>query len=120
MSEQVHFEIDQNATFATTVVWTDADGVPIDITDYTVKMDLKDDYDSTEPIISLTNDSGITVTGATGTIDIEITDEQTAEFDFINCVYDLLVEDTDTAVHRIIYGTFTLNRGVTKIEEVTP
>lgn len=109
----VNFTIYQYASFNTTVQWTSTAGFPINMQGIQVAMYLANTYDD-DPFLILTNEEGggIVVNSAEGLIDITITPEQTAGFDFINCVYDLTATDVDGPATRIIGGYITLERGV--------
>lgn len=119
MSELGNFHVDQYASFETCVFWRDDSGFPVLMNDFHAQMQLRQTYDDTL-ILTLTDDDGLTITPAEGRIDIEITPELTAEFDFVNCKYDLLAIGPDQVVTRIIEGFFTLRKGVTHDVPVGP
>jgi hypothetical protein len=59
--------------------------------------------------------AGLTMGGALGTVDLEVTSVQTTSYTFINAVYDLEVYDPATApevVHRLVQGRFLVNKEV--------
>lgn len=64
-----------NDAFERTFVCCDDDGVALDITGYTAELTVKDKQAGTT-IATLTVGSGITITGATGTIAVSRTAEQ--------------------------------------------
>lgn len=115
MSDQVNFQIDQYATFETTVFWKSGAGVAIDMTDYTAKMQLRQTYDDTL-ILELDETDGITITEAAGQMDIVIDSATTGTFDFVNCKYDLVVTSQNNVATRVIEGICTLDKGVTHEE----
>lgn len=121
MSELVNFHVDQYASFESTVFWRDDSGFPNLMNDFTAQMQLRQTYDDTL-ILTLTSeeDGGLTITAAEGRIDIEITPEQSKDFDFVNCKYDLIAIGPDDVVTRIIEGFFTLRKGVTHDVVVGP
>lgn len=109
----VDFEIDQYASFQTTITWTEDDGTPIDMTGYTVKMDIKTGYDG-NLILSLDSaDDSITVVEASGQMTFVITPSQTASFNFVRAFFDVVATSPDGFATRVIEGTFLLNKGIT-------
>ena len=84
-----------------------------DLTGYTARMQVRRTLESASPEIELTTaNSGILLGGATGTIDIVMTNTQTAALDS-DGVYDLEIVSGTGAVSRVIQGTFTLDLEVT-------
>jgi len=69
--------IDQARDFYLTTVYQDATGTAINLTGYTATFALASNYNGATAL-SLTNGSGITITGSTGTINIHATATQTA------------------------------------------
>lgn len=107
--------IEQGATFELSLVWKDSEGVPINITGYIARMQIRQNYD-TEPVVSLTNDDGIELVGVDGEINITITDEQTTDIEITRGKYDLELE-FDGVVTRLIQGNVEISREVTKDDE---
>jgi hypothetical protein len=76
-------------------------------------MQVRRTLESASPEIELTTaNSGILLGGATGTIEIVMTNTQTAALDS-DGVYDLEIVSSLGAVSRVIQGTFTLDLEVT-------
>lgn len=99
--------IEQGATYdELTLTWTDEAGVPINITGYTVEMDIKVNAAATTPLATLsstTND--FTIIGASGEIRFTFTSDVTAAFNFTRAVYDLfLIAGSGEPARRIAYG----------------
>jgi len=90
---QTNFIIKKGATWPKTIIYTDSEGTPVPLTNYTVVMDIKERLDSTSPILQLSIGSGITVTPAEGKIEIKITDAQTSAITITEGVYDLKITD---------------------------
>jgi len=96
-----------------------ADMLPIDLTGYSAKMQVRPDYASTTVLVELTTENdGITITPASGKIDLYISDADTAVLTFTAdpAVYDLeLVPPAPGGdVIRLLRGTVTLSPEVTK------
>jgi hypothetical protein len=77
---------------------------------------------STDPYIELnTEDGGITLGGALGTILLEISAEDTAALSWRgNAVYDLELTPANGATTRLLQGTVTFSPEVTRPVPVTP
>jgi hypothetical protein len=76
-------------------------------------MQVRRTLESASPEIELTTaNSGILLGGVTGTIEIVMTNTQTAALDS-DGVYDLEIISSIGAVSRVIQGTFTLDLEVT-------
>lgn len=107
--------IDQGATWNLQVVYKTDAGVPINLTGYTAALQVRQNYYDTTALISLTSPSGgIVITGATGTIDITMTAQQTGSLDEGFYVYDLEITSGAT-VTRLIQGQFTVSPEVTRV-----
>lgn len=122
MSELVCFgenlTIPQNAGFDETYFWT-ADGVAVDLTGCTARMQLRRTFDSPDPAlltISTTpnaNGSKIVLGGVAGSVELVISPIDTALLSGTG-VYDVLITYATTAVQRFMAGTFNVTPGVTR------
>lgn len=110
----VDFEIDQYASFQTTVTWKEDDGTPIDMTGYSVNMDIRTGYDGAVLMALTTDDDSINLIEADGQMTITLTPEQTAILEFVRAYYDIVVTSPTGFATRILEGTFTLNKGITE------
>jgi hypothetical protein len=107
--------IDQGATFSLQVVYKDENGVAINLTGYTAALQVRQNYYDTTAVVSLSSPSnGITITGATGTINITMTAVQTGALDEGFYVYDLEITSSGGIVTRLIQGQFTVSPEVTR------
>lgn len=88
-------------------------GSAFDLTGYTARMQVRETYDSTAALVSLTTGSGITLGGTAGTIQWVISSTASAALPDGNFVYDLeLVNNNE--VTRLIQGKFTVTPEVTR------
>jgi hypothetical protein len=89
-------EVHQGETREFELELTDNAGSPIDLTDYSAKMQIRSKPGG-EVFLTLTNDSGsgITITPASGTVGVHMTAAQTAGFGFEAGEYDLPVKVDD-------------------------
>lgn len=103
----------QGATFSKQLTYT-IDSIPVDLTTYTARMQVREKYTSKTAIVNLTTENGGIVLGGTlGTIDLYIADEVTQLFIAKEYVYDLeLVSATE--VYRLIQGKFIVTPEVTR------
>ena len=104
----------QSSTFEMQVIYEDADGNAItNLSNVQMQIKtLKTDAFAAR-ILGLNNGSGITLTAATGTIDIKITDEQTEAMTPGSAWYDLIVENTSGDRYVLLQGAVTIEQGVT-------
>jgi hypothetical protein len=105
----------QGASWDYTLTWNTG-GTPVNLTSYTARMQVRETYDSTGTILSLTSGTGITLGGTAGTIYLEASATTTAGFDGTpnkQFLYDLELESAGV-VTRLVEGTFTINPEVTR------
>lgn len=109
-------EIDQGATFRRRFVWkTGTPPVPVDLTGCTARMQIRPDITSDEVLVELTTENGgITLGDADGTIDLYISAEDTAKVEAAIGVYDLELVTADGDVDRVLSGTVTISPEVTR------
>jgi hypothetical protein len=113
MAEQYSFTIDQGATWTLNITYKDSTGTAINLTGYTAEMQVRRKFDSDTPVLTLsTSNGGITIVGATGTLNLVATDEQAA-IDAGLYVYDLELS-TGGVRTRLIQGTVTVSGEVTR------
>jgi hypothetical protein len=110
---RINFVCPQGSTFRKTVTYK-IDDVPVNITGYTSRLQVREAHYDTDTIISLTSGSGITLGGSAGTIDILMAASATALFDAGNFVYDLEIQSSAGIVDRLIEGSFIVTPEVTR------
>jgi Na+/serine symporter len=109
----VNFVCPQGSTFRRTLTYT-LDEVPVNLTGYSSRLQVREAYYSEDPIVSLVSGSGITMGGSAGTIDILISASVTSEFPTGTHVYDLEIVSPSNLVDRLIEGTFNVTPEVTR------
>ena len=98
-----NFIIQKGATWNETVIWTDANGNPIDLSSYSAKLQISTDYETT-PILTLSSpSSGIIKIDAEGKLVITATVTQTSTLATGYYVYELELTAGST-VNRIMEG----------------
>jgi hypothetical protein len=107
----------QGATFGYTFTWTVTSGTvttPVDLTNYSARMQVRRTYDSTAIALGLTSGSGISLGGTAGTIILEADPSTTAAIASGQYVYDLEMVTGAGAVTRLVEGNFIVDPEVTR------
>jgi hypothetical protein len=110
---RINFLCPQGSTFNKTITYK-IENVPVNLTGYSSRLQVRETHYDTSTIISLTNGSGITLGGSAGTINILISASATAAFNPGNWVYDLEVQSGNGTVDRLIEGSFIVSPEVTR------
>jgi hypothetical protein len=109
--------IEQGSTFRLRLQLSD-EGGPVDLTGYLARMQIRETLDSPQPLYELTTPDqdagGITIDGPAGTIDLLISDDDTAALTWLHGVYDLEIEAPDGDVTKLLKGEVTVEREVTR------
>ena len=106
----------QGGTFRKRWTWKSG-GVPMDFTGCKARMQVRAEIDSTSVLLELTTENGGIVLGAApGTIDLYIKATDTAVIAWESGVFDLEIQYAagPDEVDRLIYGTVTVSREVTR------
>jgi hypothetical protein len=77
-------------------------------------MQVRETYDSSLPVLSLTSGTGITLGGTAGSIILEATATTTAGVPSGQYVYDLELVTSGGYVTRLLEGNFTVDPEVTR------
>lgn len=113
----VNITIYQGSTFSQTFQWkTGNPAMPVNLTGYTARMQIREKISSPDYIIELTTaNGGIVIKDAiNGTFSIEISATATAAMTFKNAVYDIEFVSPSGVVKRLFGGTVTLSPEVTR------
>jgi len=106
--------VDQGSVWSVVFVYLNPDDVPIDLTGYTARMQLRQDYNSETADLTLsTAGGGISIVGSTGTITVIATDEQTELLESGFYLYDLELS-SGGVVSRLVQGQLTIAEQVTR------
>ena len=110
------FTIEQGVDFIRIVQYCDADTNGVDITSWTIRMQLRKRKSDSSTLLDIsTTEGSITFTDATnGYFKIHITAATTAALDFSSAYYDLELVDTVSVVRRILQGKVKLSKEVTR------
>lgn len=87
----------------------------LNLTGYTAHMQLRSDIGSATAIIALTTANGrITIAPLIGQVDLVLSATETAALAFDRAVYDLEIISASGEVTRILQGSVTLSKEVTR------
>jgi hypothetical protein len=108
--------IEQGATFRKTLTWkAGTPAVPVDLTGCTARMQIRSEITSATILVTLTTENGgIILGGAAGTIELFIDPVATAAITWTAGVYDLEVVFSLTDVRRLLYGVVAVSPEVTR------
>ena len=107
--------IEQGATFRLSLVWRDPDDLPINLTGFTARMQVRAKHSSPDPaLLSLVSPTEITLGGVAGTIVVLATATQTAALTIKSGVYDLELVNAGGEVTRLVEGAVTVTPEVTR------
>ncbi len=114
---------EQGATYAQIFTCEDSAGAAVNLTGWTARMHVRETYASDTKLIELTTENGgITLGGAAGTISVLATAIQMAAITVPDvsgtpptrsCVYDLELINGST-IERLLNGKFLITREVTR------
>jgi len=104
----------QGSTFVKQIIYT-IDDVPVNLAGFTARMQVRESYSSENFILEITTENGgITLGGALGTIDMFISDTVTQAIRAKEYVYDLELVSSGLQVSRLIEGKFLVTPEVTR------
>ena len=117
---KLKFTIYQGATFRKRLRWSDkATGTPIDLTGCTARMQVRAETSAPAVLLDLTTENGgITLGGAAGTIDLYVGATATAAINWEGGVFDLEIIHPGALpddVTRIVQGTVSVSPEVTRV-----
>ena len=104
--------IEQGATYRQKIVWKDSDGVAINLSTYSGRMQVRQ-LNTEAVLLNLTEGSGITL-GADGSIEIFASATQTSALPIALAKHDLELEDSTGIVTRLMQGDVTISAEVTR------
>lgn len=113
MSDIYDFRIDQGASLGKVFTIKNSDGTLFNLAGYSAVFEAKKAYSDDYPVISLTTENGgIILGGAAGTVTLVMSADETAALDFNQAIYNLDLISPDNTKWRILRGTLCLIPGV--------
>lgn len=112
MAGNYDIQIEKGADYDVTITWGSP---PVDLTNYTAKLEIRDRKGGSVLHDTLTEIDGITLGGVAGTIAIHREATETAAYTFKFAVYDLVLigPGPTLATKRLLEGQVILDPGVT-------
>lgn len=112
---QYDFEIIQGATFTQPFVWKDGDGDPVDLTGYAARMQVRKSVQAKDVLLEATTANGrIVIYPLTGTFTLSLPAAVTESLDWLCGRYDIELVASDGFVVRILEGTVSVSREITR------
>lgn len=107
--------IPKGETYRKTFLYQDTDRNAIDLTGYTARMQVRENYSSTTTVLDLTTENGgIEITALDGKVYLFVDDATTSAITVSSGVYDLELIDTMNYVTKFIRGSIRFPEEVTK------
>jgi len=107
--------IEKGATYRHTLYWKDKNGVAIDLTGCTAKMQVRESADATTVLLELSSENNrVLFTAVDGKIELYVADQDTAGLDGLGGVYDLEVYHPNGDTTRIVEGKVAFKSEVTR------
>lgn len=111
---KLNIVIEKGARFDPVLTWKTA-GVAVDLTSYTARMQIRATQSSETILIDLTTENGgIALGGAAGTISLVITNDVTEAIDWAKGVYDLELVSPSGYPTRLVEGIVKVRDEVTR------
>ena len=109
-------EIEQGATFTKVLTWKDSEDVPINLSGFQARMQIRTTEEAADPpALALTTVNGrIALGGIAGTITLLISATDTSAITAGSYVYDLELESGGGTVTRLVKGAVTVDREITR------
>lgn len=105
MAKDFTLKLERGSTYSLVVLYRDSDGNAVNLTGYTAKLQALQNLSDTTPAISLDEADGITITAASGRLDVEISAAITAALDAKRyAFYELQVTSPGSVVTRLLQG----------------
>jgi hypothetical protein len=109
----LNLEVEQGATFRKRLTWKAA-GVPVDLTGYSARMQVRADYGAPLLLELGTGDGGIALGGAEGTIELFIGAADTAKIAWEEAIYQMELTAPNGDVLRKLAGNVNVIPEVVK------
>lgn len=110
--DEVNFNVVQGDTFTIRVEYQDESNSPIDITDYSAVMTVRDKPGGKIVCAKIDNNSGIVIDGPNGGLDITFTPEQTRKFTTPKARYQLQIISEAGVKITVLSGYFIVSTTV--------
>ena len=109
MALKANLQIDQGSTYYTTLSLTDSNDLAMDLTGYTGAAQMRKHYTS-----SNSTAFGVTLSEASGTVELSLSANATANVSAGRYVYDVEITSPSGVVTRVVEGIVTVTPNVTR------
>lgn len=110
-----HINIEQGSTYSRTLTFKQSNGNAVDLTGFSALMHMRKNVDDSSTLLELsTSNNRIALGGSNGTIAITISATDTASLPAVEGVYDLEINNGSGIIEKVIAGTFTIIKQVTR------
>lgn len=119
MAYTKNITVDQGTTFIEDfIISTGVDAV-LDLTGFVARMQVRDTSDTTTTRLNLNTENGkLLIVPLSGKVSIRLAPPDTSSIKFtgdkLKCVYDLEIEDSAGTVTRVVQGSITFVREITR------
>lgn len=115
MAKRFDFKLDQGSDLTLTVSTTGADGA-VDLTGYEAAMQVRANHYADRAADTLTTKNGrLRIDAATGKITATFPHAVTEKYPAPECVYDIELISPDDKIFRVLEGTISVSREVTRV-----
>jgi len=108
---EYNFNIVQGDTFNIRLTYQNSDGTPINLTGYSAFMEVRDKPGGKILCATASVSDGITITSASGIVDVSLTSAKTNVFTTPRAAYQVQI-DNGQSKYTLLYGWFNVNAGV--------
>lgn len=106
----------RGATFRKVITWKDESNTIVNVTGFKARLHMRETVESSAPFLTLTTENGgITLGGAAGTITLQASATATAALTVLEGVYDLeMVAQDNVTITRLLEGLVFVSPEVTR------
>ena len=112
---EYNFAIEQGTTTVKPFVWKSSDGMPVDLSGYTARMQVRRSVSAPEVLLEAsTSNDRIQLDPLAGRYTLVLPADVTAAINWTRGRYDIELESPDGAVTRLLQGEITVSKEVTR------
>lgn len=108
------FYIEKGTTFKPTIIYRDSDGVKVNLTGYTGRMQIRKNANAPVALADLTTENGGLTLTSQGEVLPLLSDLGTSALPGVSGVYDIELVEPSGAVIRLLQGVIEFSKEVTK------
>lgn len=115
MPANYDLKIYQGATFNQEIIWKDSAGLPVNLTGYSARLQVRLSHSDQNKLLEMTSANGKITLGTTdGKITLKLTDVETTGLTWSSGVYDLEMVSSGGTVTRLMEGKIVVYPEVTR------